>query len=230
MLKQAVITFLISIAFVITFQGTYACGSEVDFEKIAPFLYENDDSTISRGMCIMSLMKILGVDDTTADFYASADTCRQVFSDLEHDDPYCGYIIVAKSSGVAVGIQKDEYDDIHAFESERNVTVKECLAFMLRCLTDCKLISWDNVMDESVKAGLLQYTELDSCHANEFIKNEQFYTLLSRMLNKNRYLYWPTDEPAYGGSKSMQFDFTDSIKYADWLKTVLNNRRSETDK
>ena len=207
---------------VLAAQETYTCENEEVLKQLMPFLFETESSTISRGVCIMSLMKILGVDNTTAVSYANADYYAPVFSDLEYDDVNAGYIIVSKFSGVSVGIQRNEYDTIHDFYSKRNVTIKECLTFMLRCLKDSNSIVWDNVMTDSVKVGLLEEDELDFYVANDPLLNKDFCVFLSRMLNMNRFLYWPTEESPAGYAKSMQIDQTNSITYIDWILEKKN--------
>lgn len=202
---------------VIAAQEMYTCKNEEVLESLMPVLFEKESSKISRGCCIMVLMKILGVDNVTAAWYANADYYVPVFSDLEYDDVNAGYIIVSKFGGVSVGIQKNEYDPIHAFYSKRDVTNRECLTFMLRCLKNADLVNWDTVMEDSVQIGLLQENELGSFVADAPLLNKDFYTLLSRMLNMNRYLYWPTEELQAGHAKSMKIDTSGSIKYIDWL-------------
>ena len=94
---------------------------------------------------------------------------------------------------------------------------------MLRCLKDSNGIVWDNVMTDSMEIGLLQKDELDSFAADAPLLNKDFYTLLSRMLNMNRYLYWPIEEPQAGHAKSMQIDTSKSIKYIDWILENSSN-------
>lgn len=186
-------------------------------KDISLHIIENGNASIKRGDCITTIMRVTGVDLNAADRYANAVYDQPVFLDLKYDDPNLGYIIIAKFNGVATGIPRDEYDVIFDFKPEKSITVKECLTFMLRCLTDSELVLWDSIMEDSVKMGLLQENELTYYVADQPLQNNQFYTLLCRMLNKNRYLYWPTEEPLNGYAKSMQVDATKSIKYIDWL-------------
>ena len=133
---------LCSIIIVFMFINTLVYASD-DFkddktDKIIKYISvditKNENETITRGECITAIMKILGTDEKAAAGYSKAVYDQPVFSDLNYDDQNMGYIIIAKFSDVAVGIKMDKYDDIHSFESERDVTVKECLTFMLRCL------------------------------------------------------------------------------------------------
>lgn len=182
--------------------------------SIAPNIMENPN--ISRGDCVATIMKLIGVDKDTAEIYADMDFNNHVFYDMRENDSNRGYIVLAKFSNIAIGTNLDILG-IGNFESERDVTTKECLTFMLRCLKDSNSVSWENVMTDSVQIDLLQKDELDSFVADAPLLNKDFYTLLSRMLNMNRYLYWPTEEPQVGHAKSMKIDTSGSIKYIDWL-------------
>lgn len=184
--------------------------------ELSSHITENEDSSIKRGDCIATIMRVIGVDTNTANRYANAVYDQPVFLDIGIDDINDGYIIIAKFADVATGVDIYQFG-ANNFAPHKNVTVKECLAFMLRCLTDSKLVLWDSIMEDSVKMGLLQENELTYYVADQPLRNNQFYTLLCRMLNKNRYLYWPTEELLNGYAKSMQVDVTKSIKYIDWL-------------
>ena len=62
-------------------QDTYTCENEKVLKQLLPNLFQEQNSTISRGDCVTSLMKILGVDNTTAARYADADYYAPVFLD-----------------------------------------------------------------------------------------------------------------------------------------------------
>ena len=191
-------------------------------KAVAPYITENVNESIKRGDCIATIMKVIGVDQDTADRYANACYYQPVFSDLEYDNVNSGYIILAKFGGVAIGIQSNEYDTIHDFEPKNDVTLKECLAFMLRCLHDTKNISWNDVLSQANEFGLLNDEEYNIIQEDDLLTDEMFKTLLSRMLVKKRYLYWPIDDPPDGTAKSIQMDQTDSIQYIDWILEKKN--------
>ena len=175
-----------------------------------------ENEKVSRGNCVASVMKLVGIDRTTAEMYADMDFYQPVFYDICDDDLNAGYIILAKFSGVAAGVNTDAHN-IGNFEPNRYVTIKECLTFMLRCLTGQNIITWDNVILQAKEIGLITEEEYSSFEFDESLTSNLFCTLLSRMLNMNRYLYWPTEEPQPGHAKEMQVDLTNSIKYIDWL-------------
>lgn len=181
-----------------------------------------EDEKVSRGNCVTSVMKLIGVDRNTARKYADMDFDQPVFYDMCDDDLNAGYIILAKFAGVAVGVNID-IRNIGNFESDRDVTIKECLAFMLRCLTDKNIVTWDNIESQAKEVGLITEEEYNSFEFNESLTGMLFCKFLSRMINMDRYLYWPTDEPQLGHEKSMQIDTSRDITYIDWILKDSSN-------
>lgn len=90
---------------------------------IAPYVDEN--TNISRENCIASVMQLVGIDKNTAAMYADMDFDQPVFYDIDND-LNAGYIILAKFSDVATGVNLDTRN-IGNFEPNRDVTTKECL-------------------------------------------------------------------------------------------------------
>ena len=187
--------------------------------SIAPYADEN--TNISRENCIASVMQLVGIDKNTAAICADMDFDQPVFYDIDND-LNAGYIILAKFSGVATGVNLDTRN-IGNFEPNRDVTTKECLAFMLRCLKDSTSVEWENIIPDAEEVGLLQSDEVQNLNGDEAHTGSTFKTLLERMLNMNRYLYWPTEEPHPGHAKSMQVDTSKSIKYVDWIVESRSN-------
>lgn len=210
---------MISFALFSSFSAAVSNAAEEEqyydvIKTIAPYAVQNENDKISRGDCITAIMKLVGVDKEIADEYGNSYYYEPVFDDVYgHGPENDGYIFIAKFSDVATGVGRND------FEPDRDVTVQECLAFMLRCLKGPENVTWENVMTDSVQIGLLQKDESDSLAADALLLNKDFCTLLYRMLNMNRYLYWPIEEPP-AGRKKMQVDTTNSIKYFDWFKEV----------
>lgn len=190
-------------------------------KSIAPYIADNDER-ISRGDCVASVMRLVGIDKDTAEMYADMDFAQPVFYDIGDDYLNAGYIILAKFSNVATGVNLDT-QNIGNFEPNRDVTTKECLAFMLRCLKNSTSVEWENIISDAEKVGLLQSDEVQNLNDDEVLMGSTFKTLLERMLNMNRYLYWPTEEPQPGHAKSMQIDTSKSIKYVDWISENISN-------
>lgn len=194
-------------------------------EEIAP--YDFDDG-ISRLECIAAIMKVVGVDESTAFIAANADYMVPVFEDVDSYDSNTGlgnvevgYVYVARRVNVVIGVYNPYFDyGVRRFEPERNITVKETLTAMLRCLIDPDMVSWENVMKESVKFGLLKENELNEYIAEESLQSYQFYTLIHRLLNSARYRYYPIEKPNNGWAKTMVIDTSNSMRYVDWYLEV----------
>jgi len=161
----------------------------------------SDESKVSRSECIMYIMKSLGVDEDSADIYKYSDYYIPVFADLGND-VYEGYIIIAKFADVAAGISRYDGDTVRCFEPKRNVTVKECLTFMMRCLEEPTSIKWDeDVIDSAVMNVLLTEDEADAVSPNDQISRELFTTVMGRFSDMNKYLYWEKMDIELGGGK-----------------------------
>lgn len=225
---KKVVFFLILISLYINLnvEALNICYEDGQYDKIikiiAPYI-ENEDNIISRGDCVATIMKLIGVDADTALEYADSDYYMPVFLDIGYDI-MSGYIIIAKYCNVAAGV--DFYrDGVNNFMPDREVTVKEALTFMLRCLTDPQTLTWERIMEDSIKFGLLKEEELELYVADGELQSKQFYTLLCRMLDKNRYLYWPIEELSRGNEKSMQIDQTNSVKYMNFFLEKTDNKK-----
>ena len=192
---------------------SYACDDAIS--SIAPYLFDGDSREITRGDGISAIMRLIGVDEKTAGEYARACYDQPVFFDQGVSDAD-GYIIIAKYADVALGVD-DYLNGTNNFAPNRNITVKECLAFMLRCLKDTESLSWDNTIEDSVKFGLLKNEESEIYAPDSALTYEQFYTFLSRLLNMDRYLYWPdeSEKPTAGHARSVKVDSAGQVKYID---------------
>ena len=213
------------------FTGTASAERKPDnytetINSVAPYTVNGEENSISRGDCVASVMKIVGVDKETEKMYNSVYFDAPIFMDVTGHRSCIndGYIIPAKYAKVAIGVQR--YDvfgnpySVILFEPHQNVTIKEALAFILRCLTDSSTLSWDNTMEDAVKYGLITQDELTDCEPDSELTNGQFRIFLRRMLNSPRYLYWPTEYDNVYGSKTAKTDITGSMKYIDWFNQV----------
>ena len=154
---------------------------------------KNEEKKVTRGECIMHIMKILGVDDDSASLYADIDYVRPVFADLIYNETHTGYIIIANLNHVAIGVNRGN-SDINYFEANRNVTVKECIAFVLRCLTEPSNVKWDDsIISSSVEFGLLTEEEIEVISFDSQLTQNMLKTILERMSNMDRRLYWSQD-------------------------------------
>lgn len=179
--------------------------------------YIDENAQMSRGNCVTAIMKLIGVDKESANMYANLDYDKPMFYDMKYNNANTGYIILAKFSGVAQGVQTSGSNNIHNFETDRNVTVKECLAFILRCLKDPSTVKWGNIVFKAEKMGLLKSDEVKNLNDEETLTCDMFKTLLERMLNMKRYLYWSDEDLSKDYTKSIKIDETGSIRYIEWI-------------
>lgn len=218
MLKKATVFIILLLVFV-NFDCA-ACENQDDvINLIAPYTVNDESGKVSRGDCAAAVMKLVGVDSDAAYISRTAFYYQPVFDDVDSSNENAGYIFIAKYSDVAVGTNC-VLNDAGNFTPYRCVTIRECLTFMLRCLKDPENVVWDNVMEDSVRSGLLQKDELSIFKPDEPLLNKNLRVLLSRMLNTDRYLYWSA-EPNNGHNKAMQKDISKSIKYIDQLNKKL---------
>lgn len=208
------------------YASDYSVNQQIDdaIEDVTSYITD-DNAAISRSDCVTTIMKIIGLDKDTADRYGRAGYDQPVFLDvgIAETGANTGYIYMAKFTGIAIGVSSnDRY--ITNFEPHRNVTIKECLTYMLRCLKDQKTIEWDNIVDDAEEIGLLNKEEITSLNFNEDLSGDYFKKLLSRMFNMNRYLYWPIEEPNNRYSKEEKIDQTNSMSYIDWFLELKNEQ------
>ncbi len=151
--------------------------------SVAPYIVE-EESCIERGRCVTTIMKLMGVDRETADVIAyNTDYYEPPFEDMNSlIDENCGYIYAAKSCNIANGIP-DKYGQRVKFEPYKKVTIRETLAFILRCINEPDSLLWENTIEDSVKYGLLKEEELETYNFDAPIRNKEFYILLCRMIN-----------------------------------------------
>lgn len=191
----------------------------------APYIFDDETENIKRDECIASIVKMIGMNDDIAKSYTQAHFNPPPFSDIIGNEKNAGYIFAAYLPGIAKGDKRGYYENGEFFERGgpfrrfSDVTTKETLAFLLRCLEVGDSLLWENTMDDSVKYDLLNEDELEFYVEEELITEEQFHLLLRRMLDMKRYIYWPK-EPMDGSFRFAQYDKERSIVYIDW---IMNN-------
>lgn len=222
MMKKSIISILILSMFIhFTAAANAAYVSEGEYHRVihaaAQSAVSSKRKTVTRGECIVAILRILGVDDEAADDYAGATYDQTPFLDLMGDDLDYGYIRLAKFENIGFGVRPTvEYANI--FDADRPVTVKECLTFMLRGLKGSDNVNWNTVAQDSIDIGLYNVETYMLNMESQLLSANEFYTLLHSMLNMKRYLYWPGmdwDEGAF--SVKMQIDSGSGMRYIDWI-------------
>jgi len=148
------------------------------FEYLSRSMEEHSNDSITRSDCVSCIMRLIGMSEEDA-YDAVYNTCydEPIFDEFGRgiND---GYIVEAYGADIAKGV--NEYE----FAPERAVTLKECLTFMLRCLTDSELVEWENAMQDSVKFGLLSEEELMIYDEKLLLNRNMFYTAVTRAKKK----------------------------------------------
>ena len=170
---------------------------------------EADGEFVTRGECVSVILRIVGM--TRKDAYDA------VYNTAYDEPPFfeyecnltSGYIACAYSCGVTNGASG------RVFAPDRSVTLKECLTFILRCLSEPELVKWENVMQDSVKAGLLSEEELAEYDENLLLDRDLFYTLVSRMLDKKRHFYID------GETWKRKIDIDKGMRYITWVEEKI---------
>ena len=142
-----------------------------------------DECTVSRGECIVSIMKLIGLNDIYAATYATNDFETLYLSDVrptgKSED---GYILFANHYGIVYGLY-DEHNLV-VFNKNNNVTLKECIAFMMRCL-DETIYDIDEAYVYAKNIGFISETDLIGKDENSSITMDDFCILLNRMLYRD---------------------------------------------
>ena len=165
--------------------STIASASDGKYENALNYVFGDsqklDYENISRLDCIVAIMRIIGFNERCAYKYSDLSTYDEPPYNDVGGSGY-GYVIGGDygynvTNGVAHG----------CFAPYRSVTVKECLAFMLRCLEEN--VIWENTMEDAVKRGLVSEEEAEGYGEDKLLDEALFHKLLCRFLDKNRVLY-----------------------------------------
>lgn len=153
-------------------------------------LSEND--VISREQCLTAIMKTIGVTDKDIESLKGSD--RYAFADVSAYS-YIGCAYYAKIAyGEERTINYSTYRTSHTgkntdifFEPNRCATIKDCLAFCVRCLDD-NIISNDDLIKKAIKYGFINDSEI--ININNPLKASKFCDILTKLLNQKRYKYY----------------------------------------
>ena len=157
--------------------------------------YFSNTNTVTREECLIAIMRAIGVTGIEfdsidgADFYGFADT------------PFLSYFGCAYLSKIAYGeervIDYSTYRTDHTgrnvdyfFFPKRAVTVKEALAFMIRCLEQSDNESLEYAMKRAEEYGLINCNDDFVNKGDSELNQNDFCVLLERFLHKNRYKYY----------------------------------------
>lgn len=99
------------------------------------------------------------------------------------------------------------------FNYNRSVTLKECVAFMVRCLGDFQGLDLDETFKIAVEMGLI--SDNDSAYKNPDspISPDEFFVILQRFIHQKQYLFFDRDL-----SSGFRVNTGRNISYAEYLK------------
>lgn len=188
---------------------------------INSYINVNDDGTLTRENCITGIMWVIGLDKNEADISANTAYFVPVFSDRIYNEKCKGYIIEAVSAGIMKGVTDTPSPLVLPVEK---ATLKECITFMLRCLKGVDCNTWnDNTISMAVDTGLFTEEEAEYVNPEQYLTIDIYNTMLSRMLDMNRYLYYRPRklDSGSGVRQRIEIDKNGSMKYIDWIREII---------
>jgi hypothetical protein len=224
MVKKMLCILLVSI---IGISATGVCSEEpeptTDFDLITSELekykiidensFQGDE--VTRGECIVAIMKTVGVDEGVVKIYETSDYYRPRFTEqLSWTEPFVfirGYLLAAGYNDIAFGEGEGE---IKTFNADKIATVQEALAFMARCL-GCDSKDLSETFQKVVDEGLVLETDSFYKAPESPLTKEVFCILLYRMLYHPCYLYF---DASVTFGKDVFISEDPSMRYIDVLE------------
>lgn len=187
-------------------------------------LYRTD--TVTREECLVAIIRVIGATDETIENLNGADVIS--FADTTS----FSYFECARLSGIAYGEECEvEYPTertMHTLKNtdffffpERAVTVKECLAFMNRCLQSEK-IDFDLTVEKAKDNGLINDRDSFIKNPDDYISHDDFFVLLERLLQEKRYKYYGCENNVFDMNASK-----DENRSMTYLESLLQNQAVE---
>ena len=181
--------------------------------------FSNPDA-ITREECLVAIMRVIGVTDEEIEKLNGADLIS--FADTES----FSYFGCAWLSEIAYGeecvVDYPTERTSHTLKNtdffffpERAVTVKETLAFMVRCLEQTKKSDLDSTFEKAKEYDLIKAEDSFAQNPDSNINQKDFCTLLGRMLHQKRYKYYGRENKRFRMSGNI--DEEQSMTYLEFL-------------
>ena len=178
--------------------------------------FSNPDA-ITREECLVSIMRVIGVTDEEVEKLNGADLIT-----FEDTAPF-SYFGCAYLSGIAYGeecvvdypTERTSHtlkDTDYFFFPKRIATIKECLAFMVRCLQSDEP-DYDLTIEDAKDFGLVSDEDVFVQNPNLPISQEEFFELLDRMLQQKRYKYYIRESNVF-----RMYGYVDKAKSMTYLE------------
>lgn len=183
--------------------------------------YFSDSNTVTRGECIVAIMRVIGVTDKEIEKLNGGDLIS--FADTDAFSyfgcAWLGKIAYGEECIVDYPTERTRHTLKNAdffFFPDRVVTVKETLAFMVRCLEDTNKRDINDTFERAKDYGILSNDDLFINNADSVISQNDFCILLERFLQQKRYKYFGRENNIFRMEGNI--DENRSISYLDMLK------------
>ncbi|MCD7904876.1 MAG: hypothetical protein LUG24_04730 [Clostridiales bacterium] len=143
---------------------------------------------VTRHDCLIGVIKAAGLQ---ADGYFSSNyiTIEKIF----FDDPSYDreYLYFAEITGVIIGEENENAPTWLNCRPNDTATVKECVGFMMRVVdSEAEGKTDDELYERAKLQGLVKFEDSFYFDPEEDLSYDKYYTLICRMLNEKRYLYF----------------------------------------
>ncbi len=202
-----IILFDYNVGYYCVYASAQVNDSNIKNPNIYDILDENilNEESITRSNCISSIMKLIGVSEDDAYIFENSYFEYPIFSDVRDHEVGNGYMLVAGYANIAVG---EEKGDEFYFYPSRNVSIEECIAFIVRCL-DKSVLNIDETYLYAKEIGLVKKTDEFYQNRKWSISVSDFCVLLNRMLYEKRGMYFENGQ--------MLYNDIDTKRYIDCL-------------
>lgn len=181
--------------------------------------YFSKSNIVTRGECIVAIMRTIGATDEEIAKLNGADFIA--FSDVPTYSYFgCAYrakIAFGEECTAAYPTYRMRYtfnnNDVFFFP-DRPVTVNETLAFMVRCLGEREYQDFTGLVESANDYGLI--VDKDEFIKNDLIRPNEFCTLIKRLLQKKRYKYFGKENNIFRMEGNI--DEERSMSYLEMLK------------
>lgn len=220
-------TLILLVLYLLGGKNVYAASSDISSFKstllqfnIIDESYFSNANTVSREECIVAIMRVIGVTD-------------EEIEKLNGDDLICfadtdtfSYFGCARLGNIAYGeecvVNYPTHRTSHTLKNtdtfffpKRAVTVKETVAFMVRCLEEISKGDINYTFEEAKDYGILNEKDSFIINADLPISQNDFYILLERFLQQKRYKYYGRENNIF--SMAGNIDKYRSMSYFDML-------------
>ena len=123
-------------------------------------------------------------------------------------------------------------DNLIKFNYSRAVTLKETVAFMVRCLEEANGISLDETYEKAMEYGLINENDEFTRQPDEPILYRDFLTVLTRFLDMPQYLYFEISSGGYQERLAEGFfrkNENKDMTYYEYLKTEVSEKQYDTE-